>query len=379
MNNCRYNISKYSLLLAFSLATAGCVSTTLIDPKPSAPLKVVQQEYTPVYERREFDTLKIEFISEENTLAISDIKKTVILHLGDNQIIKKLFANSDASVIYGQASLTNNRYLFSTSNGLSKIWDTKNWLLLREFNGKISRSTNGLSSNGTVLYFGNKLMSTETGEELVSFGSDPRFDSHDFSKDGHYFIAAGYHFGTVLINIPLKKNIVAKTRISDVSQLRFRRDNHFYASYDARLSVVLGGYYPKKLGLFSHTTNEIITRVTPLARIACWTTTKDDEVLMALVNGDVILLNSQLEPLNKWNLGDKVNVCKSGQKGQVWLGTEKTGIYRIDLINKTLSNPVKTKRSIFALDISSDEKYLGLVESIPGASVVKVYQIHDSR
>jgi len=381
MNHSVFQVIKISLVLSCAVVGISCTSTILIDPELSAPLKVVQDEYKLIYENNNLSVDSVEFVPGNNTMAISDIKTVSIIHIPDNRIIKKLSTDHDASVIYAQASKTNSRFLFSTSDGTSQILDTNNWQVLREFRGKILSSTNGLSPDGKVLYFGDALMSVDTGAELVNFGFNPTSDSHDFSSDGRFFIDAGPYSGTMLVDIRAKKTILRKTIIEHVSQLQFRQDNDFYASYDAifTLKIAGGGYFPETLSLFSHTTNEIVMGVIPPARIACWTTTPDDKVLMALVNGEVILLNPQLEPLNKWALGDKVNVCQSGQNNQVWLGTKTKGVYKIDLTNKTLSHPVITTQSIIELKISSDDKYLGLLESVLGGSVVKVYQIRNSQ
>ena len=58
------------------------------------------------------------------------------------------------------------------------------------------------------------------------------------------------------------------------------------------------------------------------------------------------------------------------------MGGNQSGVYKIDLNNEVLSHPLTGKNPINDLKLSHDDKYLGLVETIPGESIVKIYYLN---
>ena len=164
--------------------------------------------------------------------------------------------------------------------------------------------------------------------------------------------------------------------MSNGTQVVFRSDSRFYASYDGQ------GSYANTLGLFDQTQNDLINCVSFSSRIICWNTLKDDRVFVLLENSDVVLLDTQLSSVKMWNLAkhwrgkDNIIHCTGDKNNQLWLATDHSGLFKLNLNNETISNPVKTEYYFKRLTVSQDGKYLGTSEiNSKGDNTVKVYQI----
>jgi hypothetical protein len=98
--------------------------------------------------------------------------------------------------------------------------------------------------------------------------------------------------------------------------------------------------------------------------------------LVGLLNGDILLLSDEFEITQKWHIEDNMEVCSQVGNNDLWLGSESSGVYKLDLSKMTLSHEYRTKVIISDLTASPDGKYLALVESPPGQSIVKLFKLN---
>ncbi len=87
-----------------------------------------------------------------------------------------------------------------------------------------------------------------------------------------------------------------------------------------------------------------------------------------------LTMNSRL--LKKWHIEDNMEACSQGFNNDYWLGSKSSGLYKLDLSKMTLSQEYRTKNRISDLAASTDEKYLALVESPQGQSIVKLFELN---
>jgi len=327
-----------------------------------------------IYKHREYSDQKLNFISNTNLLAISDVEKAIIIDLKDQSLVKKLY--SADSMIKSSTPTQNGKKLVISTDMSTQVWDTTNWKLLKQFNAKQASKLSGISSNGNILYFDGTLWSLGTYEKIKYFGNEIDPGSYDFSNDNQYFITSEHHFGAVIIPVNSNNNDILSNRISNLEKVKFRSDNNYYAGYDAKFIVKQGGYRAKSIGLFNLKSNDLINSYSPNSRITCWTVNDSDEILMGLFNGDIVLLNDKLEITHKWHVdNDHIYTCEEGNNNEVWLGGRKTGAYKADLTSKTLTKIHETTNMITDIKVSPDNKYLGMTEFLTGESVVKIFEL----
>jgi len=361
------------------LATSLCcllVSCTYINSPAVETSSIIKTapRFKQIYKNREYSDQKLNFIANTNLLAISDVEKVIIINLKDQSLVKKI-SSADSMIKSGISTQNGKKFAISTDMS-TQIWDTTNWKLLKQFKSKQVSKLSGVSSNGHILYFDGTLWSLDTYEKIKYFGDETDPGSYDFSNDNQYFITSEHHFGAVIIPINSKNNDILTNRINNLEKVKFRSDNNYYASYDAKFIVKQGGYRAKTIGLFNIKNNDLINSYSPNSRITCWTVNDDSEILMGLFNGDIVLLNDKLEITHKWHIdNDHIYTCEKGNNNEVWLGGRKTGIYKADLTSKTLSKTYETSNMITNLKVSPDNKYLGMTEFLIGESIVKVFEL----
>jgi len=367
-----YILNTKHLILIISLITASCAFNA--SNIKTSPIITSASNYKLVYEKQAYADQKINFISAGHTLAISDSSDVLIVILKNNKIIKKL-KTPDSIITSSFASENDNRFILSTDMS-AQIWDTQNWKLLKKFDAKKLSKLSGISPNGDILYFDSSLWSLDSYEKIKNTGNGLQPGSYDFSNDGQYFITSEHRFGAIITHINNKDDGITINRISNIDKAKFSSDNNYYASYNAKFIVEQGGYLAETIGLFNIEKHDAINSYTPDSRITCWTVNDNNGILVSLFNGDIVLLNKELDITHKWHIdNDYIYTC-SNANNNIWLGGKKTGLYRAELTGKTLTKTYETSNMITDIVISNDNKRLGLVENITGGSIVKIFELN---
>ena len=135
---------------------------------------------------------------------------------------------------------------------------------------------------------------------------------------------------------------------------------------------------PETLGLLSVKKKDILETFSRGSRISCWVNTPTSGLLVSLYNGDIYLLNPQLDIQAKWHVNDFFRSCSLANNGDVWLGGDKTGLYKTNIKQRVISHEYETSHAIYTLKISSDNRYLGFTEQYPGETLVKVFAIEST-
>ncbi|VAW71524.1 hypothetical protein MNBD_GAMMA10-2273, partial [hydrothermal vent metagenome] len=218
-------------------------------------------------------------------------------------------------------------------------------------------------------YFNNSLWNVATGEKIKANIESISASDNDFSDDNHYFIQAEINHYPSLVDIQTTEFLQTMPLIVNSNKVSFRDNKSYYIDYGARAYNDTGS-----LGLFSIKPARQLAQITPSEYISCWTQLKDDSrLVMGLVNGDILVLDKKLTVLNHWSIGSKALKCEGGSQGKVWLASESSGLFEIDINKKTIANPVQWDDSISSLRVSSDGKYIALVNNDRGESRVSVY------
>lgn len=360
-----------SLSLILILFSTAC-SLKNIDVKEN-DISSSNPQHELIYTSQQYSDQKLNFFPGQNLITNTDYKEVSIVDFNNNKLLEKII--SPDSKITNSLFINNGKeYLLSTDNTL-QIWSTQDWKLIKQLDSINLTKISGLSSDFKYLYFDGSIWLTENYEKFMSFEEGPSPNSFDFSSDNKYFITAGHYAGSLIIDLDNKKQTKLTNNIKGVKKVSFRNDNNFYASYEARLDINNGGYLSKKIGLFDVTNNELIKNFHPSSRITCWVNDPQHGLLVSLYNGDIVLLNHQFDITHKWDIEDHITVCPQANNSDIWLGSDKSGVYRLNLNTHLLTQEYIIQNTILDLKISVDNKYFGMVELIPGETISKVFLI----
>jgi hypothetical protein len=333
--------------------------------------------YKVAFQKRHYTYYISDFIPQKDQLVLSEINNIYIVDLNTGTQIKNIKIPDIGKISSTYISENDTKlYLFSTHD--MQVMNTSNWTLLKQMKAdEYATDTNGVSKNGDLLYFSSTIWSGTTFNKIFELkrNGGPIPTDYDFSPDNHYFLLSD-HLGAILI-VDVKNK-----EFSDIiyfkkgaSQVSFRDNDSFYASYGAKLDLDKGGYPSEKLGLFAVKKKDILETFSPSSKISCWVNSPESGLLVSLYNGDIYLLNPQLDIQAKWHIDDYIRVCKQGNNGDIWLGGDKTGLYKADLAKGVISHEYKTNNPIFRLSISPDNKYLGMEELLPTERMEKVLSL----
>jgi predicted nucleic-acid-binding Zn-ribbon protein len=180
---------------------------------------------------------------------------------------------------------------------------------------------------------------------------------------------------TVLFDVENNKYKDMSYRKEDTSQVDFRDNSSFYASYGATFDITKGGYLPETLGLFDISDDRFISKFSPYGKISCWVHDKEHGLLVTLLNGDIYLLDHLLDIQHKWHINDYIKTCGQGANGDIWLGSVKTGLYKASFREKNLTHEYSTNKTINSVEASLDGRYLGITEAFHGQTKVTVFAV----
>ncbi len=366
-----YIVSLGFCLIAF---VTGCSLFTDSLTFKISPVQTTEAQYKLIYTHQEYSDQRVEFFPESSSLFINDIFNFFIVNVENGKTIKHI-EFTDTGITSGRLSETGKEYFISTSNYL-QIWRTSDWKLDKQLDSMAAGKFSGFSPNFKYFFSGVDIWLYESAKKIMDTEWYRAATGFAFSKDNKYLITSGLIWGTDTYDLENRVNLGIKKRINAVNKISFRSDDNFYASYDTDYSKVYYKYFASKLGLFNIKTNEVINSFYPPSGITSWCNVPQQGLLVGLLNGDILLLSDEFEITQKWHIEDNMEVCSQGNNSVYWLGSKSSGAYKLDLRKMTLSHEYRTKVIISDLTASPDGKYLALVESPPGQSIVKLFKLN---
>ncbi len=367
-------MSKYiyrlivGLIFIASMFLSGCNSLYVkVDTSP--PLKTVAIHYTEIYQFKTMKEIDINFIRNDHAIAIATIRNARFINLESNRLIKEI-KPSDRLIYDVDADEKGDRYVILMDH-YAHVFNTGNGVLINRVGAGRLTGHVAISKDGTLLHHNDSIWNVDTGEKIVNYANGSPMAGSAFSNDGRYFIQTELRDSPNIIDINTGERLdtFPLLYIEGSRQVIFRNNTSWYLDYGR-----LGLPYPETLGLFDISLKRL-AEITPYKPISCWTRFRNDtRLIMGLTDGDVLVLDEKLKVLDHWSLGSKALKCVGGKNGRAWLATESQGVFEIDINKKTIANPVQFERPVADLQVSVNEKYISLIEDVPGGEyVARVY------
>ncbi len=366
MSNIRFVLSVVVVLIL--------ASCTL--PHKKSALTWVQEDYHKIY--GEESDLAVDILFPKNNLAVIAAYKTLkSLSLNDLQSHIFYSANQDDGIAAVKISDDRSRMLVLNYYQQAEIFNTADWSSIKTYTMR-GADRLGISGSGKLVNVFGQILDADSGNSVLEYAVRISPISYDYSSDDRYFVEAGIHTGALIVDLTKtsRGSKVLNKRFKGTRKVTFIDNDLFYIDEGAKTNLNPDDEYPKKLNIASASSRELISSYKPRVHISCWTKIKGtDHIAMALINGDLLILNKYLEPLERFSLDARAELCVSGNNGQLWFGTQSKGVLHLDLNNKTLSNPVKLSSPIVALTLSDNGQYLGVIEHKFGEGNVLIYKI----
>ncbi len=361
---------RFVLSLVVVLILASCAL-----PHKKSPLQWVQEDYHKIY--KEESGLAIDILFPKNNFAVI-VAKDGLETLSLNNLQSHIFytANEDDLITAVKISDDRSRMLVLNYYQQAEILKTADWSSIKVYTmaGTVKL---GMSGSGKLVNIFGQILDADSGNSVLEYSASYSPIDYDYSSDDRYFVEAGIHSGALIVD--LTKNNRGKMlnkRFKGIRKVTFIDNDLFYIDEGAKTNLNPDDEYAKKLNIASASSKELISSYKPRVHISCWTKIKGtDHIAMALINGDLLILDKYLKPLERFSLDARAELCVSGNNGQLWLGTQSKGVLHLDLNNKILSNPVKLSSPIAALTLSDNGQYLGVIEHKFGEGSVFIYEV----
>ncbi len=365
MSNIRFVLSVVVVLIL--------ASCTL--PHKKSALTWVQEDYHKIY--GEESDLAVDILFPKNNLAVIAAYKTLkSLSLNDLQSHIFYSANQDDGIAAVKISDDRSRMLVLNYYQQAEIFNTADWSSIKTYTMR-GADRLGISGSGKLVNVFGQILDADSGNLVLEYSASYSPISYDYSSDDRYFVEAGIHTGALIVDLTkTNRGKMLNKRFKNTNKVAFIDNDLFYIDEGGDINLKLGGEYAKKLNIASASSKELISSYKPRVHINCWTKIKGTRhIAMALINGDLLILDKYLKPLERFSLDARAELCVSDNHGQLWLGTQSKGVLHLDLNNKTLSNPVKLSSPIAVLTLSDNGKYLGVIENKPDKDSVFIYEI----
>jgi hypothetical protein len=370
-NNSRsqFLISILFFVFVFT-STSGC---TLIQELSMEASTVVQSDirYKTLIQRSEYTEYQFDFVTNQDRLILADMGNVEVLDLKTVASILKREVFEDGIESIHVAKDQTSLYLFTQYR--VQLWSTQDWHLLKELEeDKYAERIVSFSKDESLLFFAGRLRSAENFEPIYELGRSPAMTGAAISADNQYFVETDHHSAMPVIDINNRKWTGISYTKTGYSMASFRDNKSFFASYGAKIDLHRGGYFSSALGVFSATEKNQIESFKPKEKITCWTYDPEYGVLLSLYDGDIYLLNDNLDIQFKWHIDDFARSCTLAKPGEIWLGGNKTGIYRADLKNRRITREYETNNPVYTIKVADDGRYVGIVESPSAKSIITV-------
>ncbi len=362
MNTIRFVLSVVVILIL--------VSCTL--PHKKSALTWVQEDYHKIY--GEESDLAVDILFPKNNLAVIATKDGLeTLSLNDLQSHTFYTTNEDDSITGVKISDDRSKIL-ALSYYQAEVFNTMDWSSIKTYTMR-GADRLGISGSGKLVNVFGQILDADSGNSVLEYSASYSPIDYDYSSDDRYFVEAGIHTGALIVDLTkTNRGKMLNKRFKGIRKVTFIDNDLFYIDEGAKTNLNPDDEYPKKLNIASASSRELISSYKPRVHINCWTKLKGtDHIAMALINGDLLILDKYLKPLERFALDARAELCVSGNHGQLWLGTQSKGVLHLDLNNKILSNPVKLPLPIVALTLSDNGQYLGVIEHKFGEGNVLIY------
>jgi hypothetical protein len=329
-----------------------------------------------IFQEKQPTTYKLNYIQQKNQLVLTDLVDVYVVNLNSGDFDKSIKDAASSIVEYTHIT-RNGDYLYQFTTSEVNIYDAKTWEKIKTLDKGIPiNQISGISNSEDLFYFAGVLWSSDTLEKKYDLNDVTAIPTDlDFSPDDKLLLISDGVADTVLFDIENNKYKDMSYRKEDTSQVDFRDNSSFYASYGATFDITKGGYLPEKLGLFDISDDRFISKFSPYGKISCWVHDKEHGLLVTLLNGDIYLLDHLLDIQHKWHINDYIKTCGQGANGDIWLGSVKTGLYKASFREKTLTREYPTNKTINSVEASLDGRYLGITEAFHGQTKVTVFAV----
>ncbi len=341
------------------------------------PLDRHLEAYNKIYEKDSETALKILF--PKTGIAVIPTQET-LEHFDLDQHTSHILHSTDYDSANKRIEISNDRSrVLLTGHFKIEIFNTEDWSLVRTYS-KDDVFEMGISPSGNFLNTYENILDTDSGNLTLEYSQAITPIGYAYSPDEHYLIESDYNSGVSLIDLEKgHKEYALDKNIRWSKKTIFIDNDLFYI--DEQISFLdLGDKRLKVIHKYSASSRERIASYKTGQPISCWVNFKDSQnIAIALDNGDLLILDSELKLQEKYTTKARVEVCISGTNNNLWLGTEKTGVLHLDLKNKTISNPIPSNRPITELTLSDGEKYLGVTQSKNLKSTSSIYDISQAQ
>ncbi len=311
------------------------------------------------YQRRGEEAI-FNFIGTPRRITLTDYQTRVIDFVTQQDIHTFIHAPGGGSGSFSETDSAG-RIFVQADRRTADVWDLTTGKQVQSFKSITGQSSyTRLSPDGKVLFFDSRLWDMTTAEQKMEFYDNP-VQRAAFSADGRYF-ALGGMVTTQWLDLQTKQI----ERLPDerkTSQLQFGSGNRLYRSYGWMDEIAVSQLGDNK------------TRITfePRSGIACWTLLPNYQVFTALMDGTLVWLDEDLNIKKQWRSELNVTACLPDKHQRVWLGTEKSGLLKLNLEQGLLKQVLTYTHLIESIKLSSDENYLGLLLK-PHESRVEIYK-----
>jgi hypothetical protein len=291
--------------------------------------------------------------------------------------VDKSIKDAASSIVEYTHITRNGDYLYQFTTSEVNVYDAKTWEKIKTLDkGVPTNHISGVSNSEGLFYFAGVLWSSDTLEKRYDLNDVTAIPTDlDFSPDDKLLLISDGVADTVLFDVENNKYKDMSYRKEDTSQVDFRDNSSFYASYGATFDITKVGYLPETLGLFDISDDRFIGKFSPYGKISCWVHDKEHGLLVTLLNGDIYLLDHLLDIKHKWHINDYIKSCGQGANGDVWLGSIKTGLYKASFRENILTHEYSTNKTINSVEASLDGRYLGITEAFHGQTKVTVFAV----
>jgi hypothetical protein len=342
-----------------------------------SPLTEVSEAYTLRYKDESKLSRQLVFQGSElaiivgeydlNVLSLINFDYKKVLTTGQFNPIKKLqILDDDALVITFDSVL---------------LLDSNSWVVKKVYQERTDGYTR-LSNSGELISFENKVLNVYTGESEVEFSGHMFSYISKFSPDDRFLIDIGGPFyGPYVLDLSEKEEgrfteelIERSRKVEFIASDLFLVDGYGTSDFslfpDPRFT----------LNLINATTVKIEDRFESSEAVSCWTLFGDQgEIALAFENGDLSILNKELEIIDNYSIGDRADYCVGGKGEELWLGTWSSGVIHVDLNDKSMSKPMDLNNRVFDLAVSEDEKFIGVIQEGVNTNIVSIYEIPDKK
>jgi len=362
---------KYlSALVLFMGLSLSCSNVSV----SSQPVKTDTTIASLVYEFKDIMASDMAFIPATNNVVINHAVDVLIVDFKKNKIIKKIPSpEPDDLIQHIEVSKQGDRLLIATPTA-AQVWDLKALTLIASFTSKKKSRLSGLSPDGEKLVFDQHIFDISSRKTIMEFEPDRVPFSLAFSGEGRYLVTDGHISGASVIDIKSKKQL--KTIFENgMQQIRFKDFRSFYIAAGSKLLPKSGGYYSDAISLYSLDDLKRSHHYTSSKRISCWDKLFDNKILVTKIDGSIDLLTPQLLSEKTWTPGIKITACVSGTAHRVWMASEKSGVYLLNIKSGEIIKFIEAINDPAHLILSDDNKYLGIVKSVKDGSHINIFSI----